>query len=218
VADLSKIFGGGFDPNSVEPAADFDVLPAGKYPVIIEAAELKTTKAGTGQYVALTMAVLDGPGKGRKLWANHNIFNSSERAQEIARKEFAALGRSIGVASISNTDQLLQQITVAHVKVKDDRNEVRTYSSIAKYQQEQLAAQAKQPQTPVQQPQAPVYVPPEAPVQQPAQPAAYVPPQQPVQPIQQPVQPAVQYPPPQPPAPAQPPAPPAAGGQPPWAR
>ena len=122
MADLSQIFGGGFDPNSVEPASDFDLLPTGKYPVIIESAELKTNSKGTGQYIALAMAVLDGPAKGRKVWDNINIFHQNEKAQEIARKEFAALGQSIGVTNISNTDQLLQQMTVAHVKVKDDLN------------------------------------------------------------------------------------------------
>ena len=57
----------GFDANQVDPASNFDPLPAGKYLAAIIESEMKPTKAGTGNYLALTFQVLDGPHKGRML-------------------------------------------------------------------------------------------------------------------------------------------------------
>ena len=39
----------GFDANQIDPASDFDPIPAGKYVAAIIASEMKPTKAGTGQ-------------------------------------------------------------------------------------------------------------------------------------------------------------------------
>jgi len=39
------------------------------------------------------------------------------------------LGQALGLQAITDTTQLLNQVVIAHVKVKDDRNEVRTYSA-----------------------------------------------------------------------------------------
>ena len=36
---------------------------------------MKATKAGTGQYLQLGFQILDGPHKGRKLWARLNLDN-----------------------------------------------------------------------------------------------------------------------------------------------
>jgi hypothetical protein len=133
--DLQDIFGSqGFDPNSVEPQSDFDVLPPGEYPVLIEAAEYKETKKGDGHYVALTMMVLDGQYKGRKLWDNINIHNPNEKTVTIALKAFGALGRAIGVEAITDTSQLLNQVIAVKAVVKKDniygeRNAVQKYLS-----------------------------------------------------------------------------------------
>ena len=159
--DLATIFGGNpFDPSTVEPQTDFQVIPPGKYPVLIEEAEVKQTKAGTGHYIKLTMSVLDGPYKNRKLWDQINVQNPSAQCVEIGLRTLSALGRAIGTGPITDTAQLVNQVVIAHVKVKNDQNEVRTYSSTA-------AA----PSMPVTQPGPPVgYV--AAPAPLPATPAA----------------------------------------------
>ena len=133
--DLQQLFGGsGFDTHSVEPQQDFTALPPGKYPVIVEKAEVKPTKAQTGHYLEITMSVLDGQFKNRKLWDRINIQNPSTQCVEIGLRSLAALGQALGLTSVQSTDQLLNGVCIAHVKVKDEQNEVRTYSAIPKTQ------------------------------------------------------------------------------------
>jgi len=131
MSDLQSVFGNsGFDTNSVEPQSDFEVLPPGKYPVLIEKAEVKQTKAGTGHYISLCLCVLDGPAKNRKLFDNINIQNPSQQCVDIGLRQLAALGQAIGLTCVNDTNQLVNKACLAHVKVKDDRNEVRTYSKL----------------------------------------------------------------------------------------
>lgn len=128
--DLAAIFGGAaFDPNSVEPAKDFDVLPPGKYSVLIESAEVKQTKAGTGHYLGLVLLVVDGPCKNRKLFDNINLQNPNVQCEEIGRRTYAALCLAVGLSATDAT-QLVNKVVIAHVKVKNDQNNVRTYSVV----------------------------------------------------------------------------------------
>ncbi len=194
--DLSDLFGGvGFDPSTVDPQTDFAVIPPGKYSVLIERAEVKVTKKGTGHLISLEMKVLDGQFIGRKVFDNINIQNPSQQCVEIGMRTLSALGRALGLQTITDTSQLLNQVVVAHVKVKDEQNSVRTYS----------AAGGVAPATPA--PVTPVVAPVTAPAAAPVGPA----------PVAAPVQqtfvantaPAAHYPKPQ--QPTQP-------GKPPWQR
>lgn len=211
MSDLADLLGGGFDTHSVEPQQDFDVIPPGKYPVMIEKAEIKLTKSQNGHYLELTLLVLDGPCKNRKVWDRINIQNPNQQAQDIALSQLAALGQALGLAAIGDTAQLLNQAVIASVKVKNEQNEVRTYHPLTP------AGAPGIPQVPA--PPPPQYAPPPAPTQPAPQ---YAP--QPVQQAPQyapPAQTAPQYAPPAQPQYAPPPAqqaPTAAGGKPPWAR
>ena len=67
--DLANLLGqGGFDSTGIEPAQDYEVLPPGQYPILIEKACVKQTKSGNGHYIEVTEVVVDGPCKNRKLW------------------------------------------------------------------------------------------------------------------------------------------------------
>ncbi len=150
MGDLQQFFGGqGFDTASVEPQADFETLPPGKYPVQVESAEVKETKAGTGHYIEVVLVILDGPAKNRKLWDRINIDNPSQDCVAIGQRCLAALSIAIGVqGQMGNSDQLLSGQCMAHVKVKNGQNEIRTYSSFVASQ----AAEAKKagnPQAPL---------------------------------------------------------------------
>jgi hypothetical protein len=95
-----------FDANTVEPAEAFDVLPKGKYLCMAVNSEIKPTKNGSGDYLELTFEVLDGNGKGRKIWERLNIRNSNKKAEEISQRQLSALCRAIGVMNLQDTDQL----------------------------------------------------------------------------------------------------------------
>ena len=133
MSSLQELFGIPFDTHSVAPAEDFVAVPPDKYPVVVEKAEVKTTKKGDGHYIELTLTILDGQYKNRKVWDRINIHNPNAQCVEIGLRSLAALGQAIGLASISATEQLINQVCIAHVKVKDGSNEVRTYSAVQGY-------------------------------------------------------------------------------------
>ncbi len=127
--NLAAIFGAGFDVNTVEPQKDFDLIPPGKYPVSIDKAEVLQTRKGDGYYLKVCMTVLDGQYRNRKLWDNINIQNPSQQCTTIGLGELSALGRATGVTYVSDENQFLGKTCMAHVKVKDEQNEIRTYSA-----------------------------------------------------------------------------------------
>lgn len=106
----------GFSADEYDPHEGFEPLPNGDYVAMITEDEIKQTRAGTGQYLKLTWTVLDGQYTGRKLWSNHNIVNSNETAQQIARQEISAIAHAIGRPRASTTEELVNmpcRITVA---------------------------------------------------------------------------------------------------------
>ena len=132
MGDITAFFGGqAFDPATVEPQGDFELLPPGKYIVLIEKAEVQQTKAHNGHLLYLELKVLTGKNKDRKLFDRINIDNKSTVCVEIGMRCLSALAQAIGLQAVSDDSQLLNKTVVAHVKVKDGYNEVRTYSSPA---------------------------------------------------------------------------------------
>ena len=125
-----------FSPDEHETAS-YDVLPAGDYLAIVKAMEEKTTKAGTGSYIAASFQIIDGPAQGRMVWGNFNVNNPNPKAEEIGRRELADLCRAVGVTPRSS-DELLNIPLVLKVAVdKDDpeRNRIKGYRPATKGQQ-----------------------------------------------------------------------------------
>ena len=87
----------GFDANAVEPAGNFEPIPAGKYLAVITESEMKPTKAGTGSYLQLTFQVIGGEFQNRLLWARLNIDNPNDTARKIAQGELSAICRAVNV-------------------------------------------------------------------------------------------------------------------------
>ncbi len=132
MGDITAFFGGqAFDPATVEPQGDFELLSPGKYIVLIEKAEVQQTKARDGHLLFLELKVSAGKYKDRKLFDRINIDNKSTVCVEIGMRCLSALAQAIGLQAVSDDSQLLMKTVVAHVKVKKGYNEVRTYSSPA---------------------------------------------------------------------------------------
>ena len=111
-------------------ASKFDVLPAGDYNVIVSQAEMKDNKSGNGQYVSVTVEVIDGDLQGRLLWHNFNVQNANPTAEKIGRAELASLCKAIGVANPKDTDDLKDKPFVARVgfdKKDPSRNVVKAF-------------------------------------------------------------------------------------------
>jgi hypothetical protein len=108
----------GFDANAVEPAGDFDPIPAGKYLAVITDSEMKPTKSGNGSYLQLTFQVIEGEFKNRMLWARLNLDNPSDQARKIAQGELSAICRAVGVHAPNDSVDLHNLPLVIHVRCK----------------------------------------------------------------------------------------------------
>jgi hypothetical protein len=123
-----------FDANQVEPNASYEVLPAGKYSVVITESEMKPTKAGTGRYLELRLQVIEGPHEGRLLFDRLNLENPNEKAVQIARGTLSAICRAVGIMKLTDSGQLHDTPIVATVKVVERQdngepsNEVKGYA------------------------------------------------------------------------------------------
>jgi hypothetical protein len=80
----------GFNANQVDPATDFEAIPAGKYVTVVTASEMKPTKNGNGAYLELTFQVIEGEYKNRLLWERLNLDNPNPLTVKIARSELSA--------------------------------------------------------------------------------------------------------------------------------
>lgn len=114
----------------------YDPLPQGWYDVNIKGAELKDTKAGTGQYIAVQYDVLGPTHQGRVVFGNLNIRNPNPKAEEIGRQQLGELMRAIGLTTVQDTDQLIGgqlSIRLAVRKSEDygDSNDVKGYKALS---------------------------------------------------------------------------------------
>lgn len=111
------------------------LIPADWYFATIIEADLRMTKAGTGQYIAIKYRI-DGPSKAnRTIYGNINIRNQNPTAEEIGKRDLGNLMRAIGAAKLRGTDDLLNKqlsirITVRQNDQRGDENEIRGYKAI----------------------------------------------------------------------------------------
>jgi hypothetical protein len=105
---------------------DFKPLPAGWYSVTINKAELRNTKDGTGQYIAVRYDVTGPTHQGRVVFGNLNIKNKSEKAESIGRAQLGELMRALGLAKLADTDELIGGTLSIKLDVRDARTDEAT--------------------------------------------------------------------------------------------
>lgn len=113
----------------------FEPLPIGEYQVTIRTAEICATKAGTGQYIKLQLAVTGPSHAGRVIFTNVNIRNPNPKAEEIGRRQLGDIMRAIGLPQLTDTDQLIGGDVTVKVDVRDDdtygkSNEVKAFKAV----------------------------------------------------------------------------------------
>lgn len=124
-----------FSVDTLPEAQSYEPVPAGWYSASITQAEVKATKAGTGQYIAVRFDITGPSAQGRVVFTNFNIRNPNPKAEEIGLQQLNGLLRSIGIASISDTDQLLGgscqiKVTIKKDEERGDGNEVKGFKAI----------------------------------------------------------------------------------------
>lgn len=121
-----------FDANQVQPQTDFAPVPAGDYLAMIIDSEMKATKTGRGQYLALTLQVIDGPMANRLLWDRLTLVHDNPKTVEIAQRALSAICHAVGVLQVTDSAQLHNRPLVVRVKYVEDqqygpKNEVGGY-------------------------------------------------------------------------------------------
>jgi hypothetical protein len=126
-----------YNPADHEAQQSVDIMPACEYPMIISADEMKPTKAGNGSYLALTLEIIDGTFKGRKIWANLNLDNPNATAVEIAQRELKSICDAVGFSGvIDDTAVLHNRPFLGKLKIKpasmqyEERNEMEGYARL----------------------------------------------------------------------------------------
>ena len=119
-----------------EERGPMEPIPEGVYDVVVQGIDLRTTKAGTGQYMATRLDVTGPTHQGRVLWTNINFDNPNPAATAIGLRQLGELMKAVGVDPVDDTDQLLGGRLKATVIIKDDpqygrRNEVKKLVSAA---------------------------------------------------------------------------------------
>ena len=114
---------------------NYDPIPEGWYSVEIKGAELRTTKAGTGQYIAVRYDVTGPTHAGRVIYGNLNVSNPNPKAEEIGRQQMGELMRSIGLPVLQDTDQLVGgrlsiKVSIRKSEQYGDSNDVKGFKAV----------------------------------------------------------------------------------------
>ena len=112
MANLSDL-----DLGNVEAAPARRLLPIGEYQAVISESEMKSPKSGGPAMLALTLKVQNHPEyNGSTLWDNLCVRHAGT-AGTIAKQRLKAIMDALGLASISDSQQLhnrLLTVTVVH--------------------------------------------------------------------------------------------------------
>lgn len=134
-----------FDFDAVQ-TNDFAPLPVGEYTAAIVESEEKQTKAGTGSYLNLTLEVIEGNFKGRKVWERLNLNNPNQTAVNIAQQTLKAIHIAQGKSSPALDSSELHNVPMKiKVTVRDDpqygpSNEIKAYGPVGSAPAPQPAA------------------------------------------------------------------------------
>ena len=113
----------------------YEPIPAGWYTVGITAAELKSTKSATGQYIAVRYDIIAPTHQGRVVFGSLNIFNTNAEAEKIGRQQLGELMAAAGIATLDDTDLLIGKQLQIKLKIRKsdqygDSNDVDGYKSL----------------------------------------------------------------------------------------
>jgi hypothetical protein len=123
-----------FNADDVDPNS-YEALPPGTYEVMITGSEWKETKNGEGQYLELTLQVLDDGFSGRLIWDRLNLVNKNDKAVEIAQQTLSSICRAVNVPRPSDSSDLHDIPLMVKVKQGEYNgeitNEVKGYKAVS---------------------------------------------------------------------------------------
>ena len=151
---MSNLSGYNFNAESIEPNTSYEPIPAGWYTAIISSSEMKATRDGYGEYLSLTLQVIEGQYENRLVFARLNLKNANDKAVDIARKDLAAICRAVGVMSPQASEELHDIPLMIKVKVRpasgdyEASNDIGGYKAVEGANLTPAPKAASKPQTP----------------------------------------------------------------------
>lgn len=124
------------------PESKYSLIPEGWYQASITEVKLTDTKDKTGQKLEVKFAIIGPAQQGRSIFANINIKNNSQKAEEIGRSQLGDLMRAINMTHASDTDQFIGGNLQIKVAIKppsinkltgekyDEKNEIKGYKAL----------------------------------------------------------------------------------------
>ncbi len=111
------------------------LLPDGKYVVQVIKSEIKSTKAGDGSYINMTLKVLKGDKAGKMLWKMITLSNPSAQAEEIGQKQIYILNRICGLKRLEDTEQyhgvpMMVEVYTKKSEGYPDKNEIASFVAL----------------------------------------------------------------------------------------
>lgn len=137
-----------FKTDQVAARDILDVLPAGWYVAQVTESAVAQNKKATGDVLSLTLDILDGQFRGRKIWARLNVKHQNEVAERIGQQQLRQLCEGVGIAGISDTTQLHMKPVMVKLKVRaadgdyEASNEIAGFKAVERGQAAAPAAQA----------------------------------------------------------------------------
>ena len=111
-----------FDTQNVEPMRSFDPLPDGWYKAVISDTEERQTKSMTGSFLLLTIDIIEGEFRGRKVFDRLNLNNPNETAVQIAQRTLASVCNAVGVVNPQDSAELRDKPMMIKVVVRPPEN------------------------------------------------------------------------------------------------
>lgn len=121
--------------NADEYKDEYAPIPAGKYKAVITESEMKPTQKG-GEYLSLTVEIIEGPQKGRKVFGNLNLKNANPDAEKIAKIQLSNICRAVGITHPRDSAELHNKPLVVKLAVKPETdqypagNEVKAWEGV----------------------------------------------------------------------------------------
>jgi hypothetical protein len=115
---------------------NFEPLPDGWYQATITGAEVKDTKAGTGQYISVKYTITGPTHEGRVVFGSLNIRNPNPKAESIGLEQLRALMVAVGVPRVTDTDQLIGGNLSIKLAIRESEqygasNDVKAFKALA---------------------------------------------------------------------------------------
>lgn len=147
----------GFNAANVDPEDDFAPIPAGEYvATITESVEVQNASS-IGSHLKLTITILDGNYKNRKVFDRLHLNNQNQKAVEIANRRLSSICHAVGVMQPKDSNQFHDIPMVVKLAIEEDgkytSNVIKNYKAKNQLQQQFVSPQTAVNQQPAQQPQ-----------------------------------------------------------------